>query len=89
MRQWVDTCHAAIHENETGLPSTTRIAVLVSSLTLSLSTIVLTFAVLWTPELTPALSVAAGGLAAMSGGSYMAGRAWQKPVSRVDNPDAR
>ena len=85
---WHDIPRQAICENDTGLPSTTRIAVLVSSLTLSFSTIVLTLAVLWRPELTPALSVAAGGLAAMSGGSYMAGRAWNPRMkSRVDNPD--
>jgi F0F1-type ATP synthase assembly protein I len=49
---------------------------MLASLTLSFSTVILTLAVLWIPELTPALSVACGGLAAMSGGSYMAGRAW-------------
>lgn len=74
--RWLDTCHGAIHDNESGMPSSTRIAVLVSSLSLSVSLLILTVAVLWKPELTPALSVVAGGLAAMSGGSYVAGRAW-------------
>lgn len=58
------------------MASSTRIAVLLASLTLSFSTVVLTIAVLWMPELTPALSVACGALGGMSGLAYTAGRAW-------------
>jgi hypothetical protein len=75
-------------DNDTGLASTTRFAVLISSVTLCFSTVLLTLGVLWKPELVPALSVVAGGLATMSGGSYMAQRAWNpRRNQRVDNPD--
>jgi hypothetical protein len=74
-------------ENDTGLTSSTRVALLIASSTLGFSTFVLTFAVLWNPELVPALSVVAGGLAGMSGMSYTAQRAWGRHSRRVDNPD--
>ena len=64
----------ACSDDETQRYSSTRIAVLISSATLAFSTVLLSFAVLWKPDLVPALSVAAGGLAGMSGGSYMAQR---------------
>ena len=73
---WRKTLHGAVHDNDSGLPSSTRIAVLVASLTLSFSTIVLTFAVLWKVDLVPALSVVGGALGGMAGVSYTAQRAW-------------
>ena len=73
-------------DNDTGLTSSTRIALLIASSTLSFSTVLLSFAVLWKPELVPALSVAAGALGGMAGVSYTAQRAWRSP-RRVDNPD--
>jgi hypothetical protein len=73
---WRDIPRQAINDNETGLASSTRIAILIASSTLGFSTCVLTFAVLWKPELVPALSVVAGGLAGMSGASYVSQRAW-------------
>lgn len=68
---WIDQ---AIRDDDSGQVSSTRIAVLLASSTLSFSTVLLSFAVLWNPELVPALSVVGGGLAGMSGGSYMANR---------------
>jgi hypothetical protein len=75
-------------DNDTGLMSSTRIAVLISSVTLSFSTLLLTIGVLWRPELVPALSVVAGGLAGMSGLSYATQRmAPGRSRSRIDAPD--
>lgn len=73
---WRDIPRQAICENETGLASSTRIALFIATPTLSFSTIVLTFAVIWKPELVPALSVVAGALGGMAGVSYTAQRAW-------------
>jgi hypothetical protein len=88
--KWQETLHQAVLENETGLGSSTRIAVILATFTLSLSTIVLTFAVIQSPELVPALSVVAGALGGMAGVSYTAGRAWSgtRLTTKVDNPDA-
>jgi hypothetical protein len=80
----------AAKDNESGQASSTRIAILISSATLSLSTLVLTVAVLWEPALVPALSVAAGALGGMSGLAYTAGRAWspnQRPTRNFDHVD--
>lgn len=79
-----DFIRQAACENDSGQASSTRIAVLLSSATLSASTLVLTVAVLWKPELVPALSVVAGGLAGMSGLSYTAQRAWGGRKSWTD-----
>ena len=77
----------AATDGESGVTSSTRIALLISSTTLSLSTLVLTTAVLWQPELVPALSVVAGGLAGMSGMSYTAQRFGRSRRPRIDDPD--
>lgn len=66
--------------------SSTRISLLIATVTLSISTAVLTFAVLWNPELVPALSITAGGLAGMSGAGYVSNR-FSPRRGRVDNPD--
>ena len=71
---WHDTIHKAVHDNASGLPSSTRMAVLIASVTLSFSNIVLTFGALWKPEIVPALSVGLGALGGVAGGSYIAGR---------------
>lgn len=76
MKTWRDTVHQAVYENDSGLASSTRIALLLASGTLSFSLVLLTFAVWFKPELMPALSVVAGSLGGASGMSYVAGRAW-------------
>jgi hypothetical protein len=73
---WRDTVHQAINDNASGLASSTRIALVLASGTLSFSVFLLTFAVIWNPELVPAFSVAAGALGGMAGVSYTAQRAW-------------
>lgn len=78
--RWHDTVHRAVYDNSSGMPSSTRIAVVVASFTLSLSNIVLTVAVLWQPELIPALSVGLGALGGVAAGSYIAQRAWSGPM---------
>ena len=74
-------------QDDSARVSSTRISLLIATVTLSLSTLVLTFAVLWKPDLVPALSVAAGGLAGMSGAGYVSHRFGYRR-HRVDNPDA-
>lgn len=81
---WRDISRQAINDNDTGLASSTRIAILIASSTLGFSTFVLTFAVWFKPELVPALSVVAGGLAGMSGASYVSQRAWSGKKSWTD-----
>lgn len=77
----------ATSDDESGRTSSTRIAVLIATITLSISTLVLTFGVFWNPDLVPALSVVGGGLAGTSGASYVANR-FSPRRGRVDNPDA-
>lgn len=79
--------HEACQDDDTKRYSSTRIAVLISSVTLSACTIVLTVGSFWQTELVPALTVFGGGLAGMSGGAYMANRIGGYRRSRVDNPD--
>ena len=81
---WRDIPRQAINDNDTGLASSTRIAILLAASTLSCSTVLLSFAVLWRPELVPALSVAAGALGGMAGVSYTAQRAWSGKKSWTD-----
>lgn len=83
--RWIDQ---ATSDDETGRTSSTRISLLIATSTLSFSTAFLTFAVMWNPELVPALSVAAGGLAGVSGAGYVSNRFGGHRRSKVDNPDA-
>lgn len=69
--RWIEQ---ACQDDDTKRYSSTRIAVLISSITLSICTVALTVGAFWQIELVPALSVFGGGLAGMSGGSYMANR---------------
>ena len=71
MRQ---TLKEAIRCDRTGVVSSTRIVMLVSGLTLSSSTLWLTVASTWNPELVPALTVFGGALATMAGSGYVANR---------------
>lgn len=80
--KWHDTLHQSIHENDTGMASSTRIALVLASTTLSFVTFILGIAVIWNPALVPAFSVAAGALGGMAGVSYTAQRAWSARPTR-------
>ena len=79
---WRNTFHQAISNDDSGLISSTRIALILASGTLSFSTLVLSIAVLFNPALVPAFSVAAGALGGMAGVSYTAQRAWSMRTTR-------
>ena len=74
----------AVCDNDSGLMSSTRIVILLSSTTLSISTLIMTVLVYLKPELVPALTVIAGGLAGMSGMTYTA----QRFGTRTDKSDS-
>jgi ABC-type spermidine/putrescine transport system permease subunit II len=69
--KWIEQ---ACQDDETKRYSSTRISVLLAVVTLSLCTVILTIGSFWLVDLVPALTVFGGGLAGMSGGSYMANR---------------
>ena len=76
--KWDTTLNEAIRDNKTGLASSSRIVMLLSGVTLSICGLALTFMAYLKPELTPALTVSLGALAAQAGSGFVATKMTEK-----------
>lgn len=70
----IDYLKDAARCDTTGSVSSSRIISLAAGLTLSLSTVVLTFGSFWRPEMLSTLSAFGPSLAALAGANYVANR---------------